>query len=155
MCTGSSAHITLNHGWIKHFSIDCCFAEEPHHQKCIDGVYPRDILNSIKKTPWMIIVNTDPSTKSGKHWILLYFDAREHAEIFDSLGNDVASYHSSIKKLKHSSGDILLIICMQFMTEFSPKALHSVDIIVSIMLILDVRGCLHKKLYILCLPHNG
>ena len=35
MCTGSSAHITSNHGWIKHFSIDCCFAEEPHHQKML------------------------------------------------------------------------------------------------------------------------
>ena len=46
----------------------------------------------------MIIVNTDPSAKSGKHWILLYFDAWGHAKIFDSLGNDVASYHSSIKK---------------------------------------------------------
>ena len=58
----------------------------------------------------MIIVNTDPSTKSGKHWILLYFDAQGHAEIFDSMGNDVAFYHSSIK---NSSRDILLIICMQ------------------------------------------
>ena len=90
----------------------------------------------------MIIVNTDPSTKSGKHWILLYFDAWGHAKIFNSLGNDVASYHSSIK---NSSRDILLIMCMQFMTEFSPKALHSVDLIVSIMLILDVKGCLCKK----------
>ena len=100
----------------------------------------------------MIIVNTDPSTKSGKHWILLYFDAQGCAKIFESLGNDVASYHSSIK---NSSRDILLIICMQFMTEFNPKAPHSVDIIVCILLILDVRGCLHKKLYILCLSHNG
>ena len=49
--------------------------------------------------------HTDPSTKSGKHWILLYFDAQGHAEIFDSLGNDVASYHSSIKKFiqRHST----------------------------------------------------
>ena len=53
----------------------------------------------------MIIVNTDPSTKSGKHWILLYFDAQGCAEMFDSLGNDVASYHSSIKKFiqRHST----------------------------------------------------
>ena len=53
----------------------------------------------------MIIVNTDPSTKSRKHWILLYFDAQEHAKIFDSLGNDVASYHSSIKIIiqRHST----------------------------------------------------
>ena len=133
------------------FQLTAALQKNPITKKCFDGVYPRDILNSIKKTPWMIIVNTDPSTKSGKHWILLYFDARGCVKIFDSLGNDVASYHSPI----NSSRDILLIICMQFMTKFSPKVPHSVDIIVSIMLILDVRGCLHKKLYILCLPHNG
>ena len=49
--TGSSAHMTSNHGQIKHFSIDSCFGEKPHDQKCFDGVYPRDILKSIKKTP--------------------------------------------------------------------------------------------------------
>ena len=73
-------------------------------------------------------------------------------EIFDSLGNDVTSYHSSIKT---SSRDILLIMCMQFITEFNQKGQHSVDIIVCIMLILDVKGCLQKILYILCLPPNG
>ena len=79
------------------FHLTAVLQKNPITKKCFDGVYPRDILNSIKKTPWMIIVNTDPSTKSGKHWILLYFDTQGHAAIFDSLGNDVASYHSSIK----------------------------------------------------------
>ena len=80
------------------FQLTAALQKNPITKKCFDGVYPRDILNSIKKTPWMIVVNTDPSTKSGKYWILLYFDAQGHAKIFDSLGNDVASSHSSIKK---------------------------------------------------------
>ena len=105
MYTGLSAHMTSNHGWIKHFSIDCCFGENSVTKTCFNGVYPRDILKSIKETPRMIIVNTDPSTKTGKHWILLYFSQRWRAEIFDSLGNDVTSYHSSIK----NSRDILLL----------------------------------------------
>ena len=134
------------------FQLTAVLQKNPITKKCFDGVYPRDILNSIKKTPWMIIVNTDPSTKSGKHWILLYFDAQECAKIFDSLGNDVASYHSSIKKSiqRHSTHYMQAVH-----DRIQPKAPHSVDIIVSIMLILDVRGCLCKKLYILCLPHNG
>ena len=99
----------------------------------------------------MIIVNTDPSTKTGKHWILLYFTQRQRGEIFYSLGNDVTSYHSS----KKSSRDILLIKCMQFTTEFNPKGQHSVDIIVCIMLILDMKECLQKNLYILCLTPIG
>ena len=65
MYTGLSAHMTSNHGWIKCFSIDFCFGEKPGDQKHFDGVYPRDILKSIKETPQMIIVNTDPSTKVG------------------------------------------------------------------------------------------
>ena len=117
--------------------------KNPVTKTCFNGVYPRDILKSIKKTPQMIIVNKDPSTKTGKHWILLYFTGRWRAEIFDSLGNDVTSYHSSIKI--NSSRDILLIMCMQFITEFNPKGQHSVDIVVCIMLILDVKGCLQKK----------
>ena len=134
------------------FQLTAALQKDPITKKCFDGVYPRDILNSIKKTPWMIIVNTDPSIKSGKHWILLYFDTQGHAKIFTLW---VMMWHLTISLLKNSSRDILLVICMQFMTEFSPKAPHSVDIIVSIMLILDVRGCLRKKLCILCLPHNG
>ena len=134
------------------FQLTAALQKNAITKKCFDGVYPRDILNSIKKTPQMIIVNTDPSTKSGKHWILLYFDARG---LLKFLTLWVMMWHLTIPLLKNSSRDILLIICMQFMIEFSPKAPHSVDIIVSIMLILDVRGCLHKKLYILCLPHNG
>ena len=134
------------------FQLTAALQKNPITKKCFDGVYPRDILNSIKKTPRMIIVNTDPSTKSGKHWILLYFDAQGHAKFLTLW---VMMWHLTIPLLKNSSRDILLVICMQFMTEFSPKAPHSVDIIVSIMFILDVRGCLRKKLYILCLPHNG
>ena len=62
--------------------------------------------------------------------------------MFDSLGNDVTSYHSSIK---NSSRDILFIMCMQFIIEFNLKGQHSVDIIICIMLILDVKGCLQKN----------
>ena len=87
------------------FQLTAALQKNPITKKYFDGVYPRDILNSIKKTPRMIIVNTDPSTKGGKHWILLYFDTWGCAKIFDSLGNDVASYHSSITKFiqRHST----------------------------------------------------
>ena len=33
--TGLSAHMTSNHGWIKYFSIDCCFGEKPSDQKML------------------------------------------------------------------------------------------------------------------------
>ena len=131
------------------FQLTAALEKNPITKKCFDGVYPRDILKSFKKTPRMIIVNTDPSTKSGKHWILLYFDAQGRAKIFDSLGNDVASYHSSIKKFiqRHSTHYMHAVH-----DRIQPKGTALCGIIVSIMLVLDMRGCLHKKLYILCLP---
>ena len=42
------------------------------------GVFARDELPLIiDKYPAIIITNTDPSTKSGSHWILFYFDKME------------------------------------------------------------------------------
>ena len=67
--------MTSNHGCIKFYTFQLIAALEknPVTKKCSDCVYPRDILKSIKETLQMIIVNTDPSTKTGKHWLLLYF----------------------------------------------------------------------------------
>ena len=93
------------------FQLTAALQKNPITKKCFDGVYPRDILNSIKKTPQMIIVNTDPSTKSGKHWILLYVDARGVPKFLTLW---VMMWHLTIPLFKNSSRDILLIICMQF-----------------------------------------
>ena len=46
----------------------------------------------------MIIANTDPSTKSGSHWILFYFDNNGNVEYFDSLGTTLTHYHKDFLK---------------------------------------------------------
>lgn len=56
-----------------------------------DGVYARDTLDDIQSKPQLIICNTDPSTKKGKHWLLFYFDD-DVCEFFDSLGKDLKHY---------------------------------------------------------------
>ena len=52
------------------------------------GVFPCDMLprNLPKKRPLLMICNTDPSYKSGEHWIVIYFDINGTAEYFDSFG---------------------------------------------------------------------
>ena len=50
-----------------------------------------DTLVDIEVRPELIICNTDPSTKPGKHWVLFYFD-RDNVEFFDSLGKGIANY---------------------------------------------------------------
>ena len=57
-------------------------------------VFARDELPLIiDKIPDIIIANTDPSTKSGSHWILFYFHNNGNVEYFDSLGKTLSHYH--------------------------------------------------------------
>jgi hypothetical protein len=48
------------------------------------GVFPSDMLPKITHVPAALIVNLDPSTETGSHWVSLYFDKR--CEYFDSYG---------------------------------------------------------------------
>lgn len=51
------------------------------------GVYPADLLPSkIYERPCALIVNTDPSTKPGQHWIAIFISASGKEEFFDSYG---------------------------------------------------------------------
>ena len=63
------------------------------------GVFARDELPLIiDQIPAIIIANTDPSTKSGSHWILFYFDNNGNVEYFDSLGKTLTHYHKDFLK---------------------------------------------------------
>ena len=47
------------------------------------GVFARDEFDGIYlNSPQIIIVNTDPLEKSGKHWLLIYFNDNGLEEIF-------------------------------------------------------------------------
>ena len=53
------------------------------------GVYASDQLKQISKPtqlPASYIINEDPATKSGSHWVALYIDKNKHVEYFDSYG---------------------------------------------------------------------
>ena len=58
---------------------------------CFHGVYSLDTLQEIEVKPKLIICNTDPSTKPGKHWVLFYFN-KNNVEFFDSLGKGIENY---------------------------------------------------------------
>ena len=47
------------------------------------GVYSSDTLPSY---PRLLISNTDPSNKPGRHWIAIYVDENGRGEYFDSFG---------------------------------------------------------------------
>ena len=63
-----------------------------------DGVYASDTLNDIQQRPRLIICNTDPMDKPGKHWLLFNFTEDSGVEMFDSLGRDIHAYSKNILK---------------------------------------------------------
>jgi hypothetical protein len=54
--------------------------------KCFKGVYPLDLIPTIKKKPIAIIVNTHPSDKPGEHWVTIIISRNGIGEYFDSFG---------------------------------------------------------------------
>ncbi|CAC5384158.1 unnamed protein product [Mytilus coruscus] len=55
--------------------------------KQIIGVFAADQIPFHRSTPFGFIVNTDPQSLPGKHWIACYVDSNNVLEIFDSYGN--------------------------------------------------------------------
>lgn len=52
------------------------------------GVYARDEIPHDLKRPGGIIVNTDPRSNPGSHWIAIYLDNHNTGELFDSLASE-------------------------------------------------------------------
>jgi len=50
------------------------------------GVFASDKLPSVVSVPCAIVVNLDPSTKPGSHWVAIHIDANRNADYFDPLG---------------------------------------------------------------------
>jgi hypothetical protein len=57
-------------------------------KKCVvyRGIYASDELPTTMCLPSVIVVNTDPASRPGQHWICMYFGEDGHGEYFDSFG---------------------------------------------------------------------
>jgi hypothetical protein len=56
---------------------------DPLCRQQFQGVYSIDTL---PPKPTLLVCNTDPSTKPGRHWIAIYVDKNGRGEYFDSFG---------------------------------------------------------------------
>ena len=114
-------------------TLQLTFALKKHVQTASQfvGVFARDELPLIiDEFPAIIITNTEPSTKSGSHWILFYFDNNGNVEYFDSLGT-LSHYHKDFLKFIKNN-------CNYYSRVVKNRIPLYVDMIVYIMLIQDV-----------------
>lgn len=66
--------------------IEEIFLMDEKIRKYFLGIYPIDMVPDLTKTGSIIVVNLDPSFKSGSHWIVLCLREQSMVEYFDSLG---------------------------------------------------------------------
>jgi hypothetical protein len=70
------------------------------------GVFSSDLLPSeISRYPCGLIVNTDPQTEKGTHWLAMYFPSKETGEFFDSYGQRPEFYHKSFEQYLNNDAD--------------------------------------------------
>ena len=53
-----------------------------------DGVHAADQLHKIVERPAVMVINTDPSWKPGRHWVAIFVPAIGPWEYFDSYGEE-------------------------------------------------------------------
>jgi hypothetical protein len=61
-------------------------------KKIFKGVFARDQLPTLETTPACFIINTDPISKEGEHWLAFYIDKDQHCNFFDSYGNHPSKF---------------------------------------------------------------
>ena len=58
------------------------------------GVYPSDLLPQSIRQAGTVIINSDPHTKEGSHWLAIYFEPKSsEAFYFDSYGHPSFNTH--------------------------------------------------------------
>jgi hypothetical protein len=72
--------------------INCTLYSVPWIASTYVGCFPVDKLPVVDSLPMAMIVNADPSTKPGTHWMALYFTVDRRCEFFDSLGRQPHAY---------------------------------------------------------------
>ena len=65
--------------------IERILEKDSYTKKIFKGVYPKDLLPTVEY-PGSYVLNTDPSSSPGEHWVGVHFTDVGSAEHFDSYG---------------------------------------------------------------------
>ena len=89
-----------------------------------NGVFPVDYLKFIKNPPTMVVVNTDPSSQPGKHWLLFFRTDSGVMEMFDSLGKDLKTYSHQIQDFAQRFDDTVKFVSRRIQPKNSALCGH-------------------------------
>ena len=95
-----------------------------HHKtfKCFIGCVPSDAIPVSDHYPYGVVVNTDDSTKPGRHWVAIFVPNSQTVEYFDSFAmvpNQNISKYLSKFKYKYENKKELQSILADTCGEFS------------------------------------
>jgi hypothetical protein len=66
--------------------IRCALLNDKHTREVFVGVFASDTIPTKIRYPAGLIVNTDPQSLGGTHWVAIYVNEEGGATFFDSLG---------------------------------------------------------------------
>ncbi len=75
----------------------------------------------IRRKPRLYVVNTDPSWRSGTHWVAFYFPLRGPAEYFDSAGRGPERYNGRFRNILIANGPSYVYNTDRLQGEMSTK----------------------------------
>lgn len=85
-------------------------------RKIFNGVFAADTLPKYVSKNTAYVVNTDPISMSGSHWVAIYFDKEGNGEYFDSYGLPPIVYNHKKFILNNSHEYTYNKSCLQSVT---------------------------------------
>ena len=116
--TSSTTYLRMNT-----LEIEQALKNNPITRKQFCGVFAADeIPTTFDTLPCGLVVNTDPISEPGTHWVAFYLPSQEHLEFFDSYGNHPEYYGFNLKptiwnqrKLQSSWTDVCGQYCIFYL----------------------------------------
>jgi hypothetical protein len=68
--------------------INSILRRNPVTRQIYRGCFPSDMIPSFRRFPSAMVVNFDPHTQGGTHWVAIYAPDKLHAFYFDSTASD-------------------------------------------------------------------
>jgi hypothetical protein len=98
--------------------IESALRSNPKTASLFRGVFACDTVPAdIQPLPAGLIINTDPSSKAGTHWVAVFQEHPRTIEFFDSFGKEVEYYGKCLAKAL--SGKRVISQQQQLQSDFS------------------------------------